>query len=271
MEYVAALAVAAIVIGAVVLGVSGARVEGFASRALCLIQSVVGAGQCAEAIGDGPEGGYGPNNVNEPWYCEIFGIGCSGEEPTDPDDVDIPQGLDPESAIVQMMLSTERGRQTLQWLADQGVPIVIDPTATGAVWNGTEIVLGPNYDNAAVLVHEANHARYTAEGRSADINVPDRDTYVTTAIDEEIDGTVQQILAAKEFRNAGATLGNQAGEPQYDAAYQRVIRNGGSQAEAQQAGYQAVHDEFYNGGIHTSNTGQTYPDYYGSAWDRVHP
>ena len=46
---------------------------------------------------------------------------------TTPDDVDIPEGLDPESDLVQMLLSTERGRQTLQWLADNDIPIVIDP------------------------------------------------------------------------------------------------------------------------------------------------
>ena len=49
-----------------------------------------------------------------------------------------------------------------------------------------------------------------------------------------------------------------------------MIRNGGSQAEAQQAGYQAVSDLFYNGGIVTSTNGQSYPDYYGGYWDSEH-
>ena len=165
VEYVAAIAIAAIIIGAVVVGVNNAKVEVYSARVLCLIQSVVGAGQCDEAIGDGPGSGYGPDNVNEPWYCEVFGIGCSDQPTTDPDDVEIPDGLDRNDPIVQMMLSTERGRQVLQWLADNDIPIVVDPNATGAFWNGSEIVLGPGYDNAAVLVHEANHARYTVEGR----------------------------------------------------------------------------------------------------------
>ena len=107
-------------------------------------------------------------------------------------DVDIPDGLDRNDPIVQMMLSTERGRQVLQWLSDNDIPIVIDPGATGAYWNQSEIVLGPGYDNAAVLVHEANHARYTVEGRHADVSNPDRDAYVHGAVDEEVDGTVQQ-------------------------------------------------------------------------------
>lgn len=270
VEYVAAIAIAAIIIGAVVLGVNNAKVEVYSARVLCLIQSVVGAGQCDEAIGDGPGSGYGPDNVNEPWYCEVFGIGCSDQPTTDPDDVEIPDGLNRDDPIVQMMLSTERGRQVLQWLADNDIPIVVDPGATGAFWNGSEIVLGPGYDNAAVLVHEANHARYTVEGRHADVSNPDRNAYVHGAVDEEVDGTVQQILSAQEFRNSGANLGSQPGEQQYNAAYQQVIRNGGSQADAQQAGYQAVSDLFYNGGMVTSTNGQAYPDYYGSYWDSEH-
>ena len=270
VEYVAAIAIAAIIIGAVVLGVNNAKVEVYSARVLCLIQSVVGAGRCDEAIGDGPGSGYGPDDVNEPWYCEVFGIGCSDQPTTDPDDVEIPDGLDRNDPIVQMMLSTERGRQVLQWLADNDIPIVVDPNETGAFWNGSEIVLGPGYDNAAVLVHEANHARYTVEGRSAEVSNPSRDAYVHGAVDEEVDGTVQQILSAQEFRNAGAQLGSQPGEPQYNAAYQQVIRNGGSQAEAQEAGYQAVSDLFYNGGMVTSTNGQAYPDYYGSYWDSEH-
>ncbi|GAA3707885.1 hypothetical protein GCM10022204_27380 [Microlunatus aurantiacus] len=270
VEYVAAIAIAAIIIGAVVLGVNNAKVEVYSARVLCLIQSVVGSGQCDEAIGDGPGSGYGPDDVNEPWYCEVFGIGCSDQPTTDPDDVDIPDGLDRNDPIVQMMLSTERGRQVLQWLSDNDIPIVIDPGATGAYWNQSEIVLGPGYDNAAVLVHEANHARYTVEGRHADVSNPDRDAYVHGAVDEEVDGTVQQILSAQEFRNGGAQLGSQPGEPEYNAAYQQAIRNGESQAQAQQAGYQAVSDLFYHGGMVTSTNGQAYPDYYGSYWDSEH-
>lgn len=270
VEYVAALAIAAIIIGAVVLGVNNAKVEVYSARVLCLIQSVVGSGQCDEAIGDGPGSGYGPGAVNEPWYCEVFGIGCSDQPTTDPDDVEIPEGLNRDDPIVQMMLSTERGRQVLQWLSDNDIPIEVDPGATGAYWDQSTIVLGPGYDNAAVLVHEANHARYTLEGRHADVSDPSREAYVRGAVDEEVDGTVQQILSAHEFRNAGADLGSQPGEPEYNAAYQQVIRNGGSQADAQHAGYQAVSDLFYHGGMVTSTNRQSYPDYYGSYWDSEH-
>ena len=267
----AAIAIAAIIIGAVVVGVNNAKVEVYSARVLCLIQSVVGAGQCDEAIGDGPGSGYGPDNVNEPWYCEIFGIGCSDQPTTDPDDVEIPDGLDRNDPIVQMMLSTERGRQVLQWLADNDIPIVVDPSATGAFWNGSEIVLGPGYDNAAVLVHEANHARYTVEGQA----LPRSPTRTVTSTCRERSTRRSTAPCSRSCRprssaTAGAQLGSQPGETQYNAAYQQVIRNGGSQAEAQDAGYQAVSDLFYNGGIVTSTNGQSYPDYYGGYWDSEH-
>ena len=79
--------------------------------------------------------------------------------------------LDPESDLVQQLLSTERGRQTLQWLSDNNIPIVIDPDETGAYWNGTEIVLGEGYDNAAVRgARDQPRRRPRSTGTSADAN-----------------------------------------------------------------------------------------------------
>ena len=170
---------------------------------------------------------------------------------------------------MQQLLSTERGRQTLQWLSDNNIPIVIDPRATGAYWNGTEIVLGEGFDNAAVVVHEANHARGHGEGRSPDANKLDRDDYVTTAVNEEVNGTVEQIKAAQELREAGYDIGEQPAEAAYDTAYDQAIQNGQTPGQAERAGRDAVRGEFYNGNIVTSTNGQSYPDYYGDYWDSV--
>jgi hypothetical protein len=247
LEYAAAFAIAAILIIAVV-GV--ARLTPFGqvlTDAVCKVSAAVGIGSCA----DGPGGSDGDG----------------GE--TDPNDVDIPEGLDRDSDLVQMLLSTERGRQTLQWLADNDIPIVVDSGETGAYWNGTEIVLGGSFDNAAVLVHEANHAQATVNGESADANSQNRNDYVTTAINEEVDGTVEQIQSAQEFRDQGYTIGEQPAEAAYNQAYQQAIQNGQTVAQAQRAGWDAVRDEFYNGGIVTSTNGQSYPDYYGDYWDSV--
>ena len=88
---------------------------------------------------------------------------------------------------------------------------MIDPSATGAYWNGTEMVLGEGYDNAAVLIHETNHAQATVNGESADANNQSRNDYVTTAVNEEVNGTVEQIQAAQELRIAGYTVAPTAG------------------------------------------------------------
>jgi len=202
----------------------------------------------------------------------LLGIGCHKDngDQQDEQDVDIPPGLDSKSDLVKTLLSTQRGRDTLQWLYDNKIPIVVDPDTTGAYWNGTQIIMGEGYDDASVLVHETNHAKYTKDGRSADVHKLDRDAYVTAAINEEADGTVQQILAAKEFRASGRDVDQQPAEPQYDAAYQKAKDRGASDAEAQQAGSEAVRQEFYNGGLITSTNRQSYPDYYGEYWDAVH-
>jgi hypothetical protein len=240
------IAMAAVLVVAVVAVARQAPIPQFITDAICKVSQAVSIGPCADGSGGGDRG---------------------GDEGAD---VDIPDGLDPESDLVKMLLSTERGRQTLQWLADNQIPIAVDPDATGAYWDGTQIVLGENFDNAAVVVHEANHARYTVEGRHADAADLDRDAYVAAAVDEEVDGTVQQILAAKEFREAGYEIDQQPAEAAYDAAYAEAIQNGQTIGEAQRAGRDAVSDQFYNGAIVTSTTGQPYPDYYGDYWDSVH-
>jgi len=245
LEYAATFALAAILIVAVAWAARLTPVGPLLSEAVCKVSAAVGIGACA----DGPESGEGG--------------------PTDPADVDIPDGLDPDSELVQRLLATESGRRTLQWLADNNIPIVIDPSETGAYWNGTEIVLGQGYDDAAVVVHEANHAQATVNGESANANTQSRDDYVTTAVNEEVDGVVAQIKAAQELRIAGYDVDQQPAEGAFDTAYALAIQNGQTRAQAERAGWEAVRGEFYNGNIVTSTNGQSYPDYYGDHWDRV--
>ena len=215
LEYAATFAIAAVVIIAVVWAARLTPVGPLLSDAVCKVSAAVGIGACV----DGPEG--------------------DGGEQTDPADVDLPDGHDPDSELVQRLLSTESGRRTLQWLSDNNIPIVIDPAETGAYWNGTEIVLGQGYDDAAVVVHE------------------------------EVTGVVEQIKAAQELRIAGYTIGRQPAEGAFDTAYQQAIQNGQTRAQAERAGWEAVRGEFYNGNIVTSTNGQSYPDYYGDYWDSV--
>jgi hypothetical protein len=61
----------------------------------------------------------------------------------------------------------------------------------------------------------------------------------------------------------------QPGEAAYTQAYDDAIANGATPEAANQAGFNAVNQEFYNGGFVTSTNGQSYPDYYGAYWDSV--
>ena len=246
IEYAAAFALAAILIVAVAWVARLSPMGVVMTEAVCKVSAAVGIGVCGDGVPDDP-----------------------GTH-TNPEDVDIPNGLDPDSDLVKQLLSTERGRQTLQWLYDNHIPIVIDPNATGAYWNGHEMVLGQGYDDAAVVVHETNHAQATINGQSADAQNQSRNDYVTTAVNEEVDGTVKQIQAAQELRIAGYNVPQQPAEAAYNTAYNQAIQNGQTQAQAQRAGWNAVHGEFYNGNIVTSTNGQPYPDYYGDYWDSVH-
>lgn len=243
VAFVALLAVAVLAFVGVIAPQAGDTVKG----ALCKVGETVGAGDdCGGSDGsDRPDGGDGHS------------------------DIDLPEGLDPDSDLVEVLLSTQRGRDTLQWLADNDIEVVIDPSQTGAYWNGSEIVLGGGQDNAAVFIHEANHARYTVDGHSAEATELSRDDYVRDAILEETDGVVQQIIAAREFRDAGHTVPQQPGEAAYTQAYDDAIANGATPEAANQAGFNAVNQEFYNGGFVTSTNGQSYPDYYGAYWDSV--
>lgn len=298
LEYAAMIALAAILVVSIAVVLHRTHLDSTVATAFCRVATAVTGGSCPAAAPDGDQedqdqpwscdwfgigchdegGGEGDDEENgdhaadEPWHCDWFGIGCGDQDGGQQEStVDIPDGLDPDSDLVETLSSTERGRATLQWLADHDIPIEVRDDVEGAYWDGRAIVLGEGYDEAAVIVHEANHAKYTEEGRSADINDPDREAYVSAAIDEEVDGTVQQILAAQEFRTTGREIGVQPGQTAYDKAFQEAKDNGASDADAQTAGRQAVSDEFLNGDIRVSLEGNpSYPDYYGDAWDRAH-
>jgi len=140
----------------------------------------------------------------------------------------------------------------------------------GPFGSGKYIVLGNGYDDAATLIHEANHARYDKGYRSSAFNSPGRGSYVSGKIHEETDGTVQAILGAKEFRAAGHSLPAQPGETEYDNAYRDAKTSGASDADAEQAGWDAVEQKFWDkgpGGFRASTNNKPYPDHYGDEWN----
>jgi len=209
-----------------------------------------------------------PEDAPQPWCCDAVGVGC--HDTPDTDAVDVPDGLDRDSELVQQLLATERGRDTLQWLADNHIPVVISPDEEGAYWDGTQMVIGKGYDDPSVIVHETNHAIATANGTSADAATQDRDDFVSTAINEEVAGTVKQIQAAKELRATGQDVDEQPLERWFDQAYGDARDDGASEAEALDAATKAVSKQFFDGQVRTSTDNKPYTDYYGDFWDSVH-
>lgn len=243
-------------------------------------QVVCGLSNAIAVVSGQPTTDCGALALSEPKSTGLIS-GCDSTTPTDnptwaPTGTTlpaIPTGLDPDSDLVETLMSTQRGRDTLQWLADNNITINIDSNETGGFFtSGTmTITLGPGFGTSPVVIHEANHARYAVDGRTVntweDVRSLSRDAYVNGMLAEEADGSSQAIRAAKEFRAAGYDVPQQNGERQYDQAYADAIKNGRTMEEAHAAGHEAVLDLFEDGTFKGSNSGKSYPDIYGDYWD----
>lgn len=285
LEYAGLFAIAALVVGLVFLAIWSARVD---ERTCEAVGDVLQSENAGCAVAGGPPEGGSDTPVRD-WFCNTLGWFCA-DDPDESDagdggyDGDLPEGLDRDHEFVEILNSTERGREMLQWLADHGVEVIFDPQATGAYFDPAlnAIVMGPGYDNVDTFVHEYNHAHYAGTGAS--VNTYDqatslsREDYVNGMLDEETQSVVLAIVAAGEFSDAGHEVS--AGDSRvywdaHDQARQDALDAGLSGAEADAAGREAgtlaIRQLFVDGTYVTSNTSQTYEDYYGSYWDGVNP
>lgn len=284
LEFAALLAVAAIVVGAVLFGVWNGRV----AEETCAAASEVTQSPADCSAAGGPSGGLENPGVRD-WFCSVFGWFCDGgdndSDSTDSDyDGDLPDGLPADHEFVEILNSTEKGREILQWLADNDVEVIFDSSATGAYYDPAlnAIVLGKGYENVTTLVHEYNHAFYARTGKTVNTHQQatslTRADYVNGMLDEETASVVLEITTAREFTDAGHRVTHGQSSRYWDAhddARQSALDQGKSQAEADAAGREAgrlaIRQMFVDGTYRTSNTGQTYEEYYGSYWDRVNP
>ncbi|MGI8542264.1 MAG: bacteriophage T4 gp5 trimerization domain-containing protein, partial [Aridibacter sp.] len=144
-------------------------------------------------------------------------------------------------------------------------------------------------DSALTFVHEMNHAEAANEGTSADIENDTRDEYVDTLLNEEVDGTVDSIVARDELADAGHDVSGSSFplQDEYHDAYNDAVTdaqaaNPNATAEeldeiGKEAGRDRVMEGFQNGEVIPSGTDEhgndypPYPDYYGDDWDSNHP
>ncbi|MBI5365665.1 MAG: hypothetical protein HZA54_01405 [Planctomycetes bacterium] len=190
------------------------------------------------------------------------------------------------AAARALLNSFPDGRTILAYLDAHGVSVV-SASGDGSYYSSGSSSVTLNTDGSAedialTLIHEANHARYDKEGVGANIATDTRADYVNKMIEEETVGTVASI----ELKNALLARGRPVtatfpGEGDYNAAYARAVADlraanpGATPAQLETAGRAAgraaVRRDFDDGTFTTSNTGATYPTYYGSAWDGAHP
>lgn len=200
-----------------------------------------------------------------------------GDDPWTPredpgaDNVQLPKGADRDDPIVQEMLATPSGRAALDWMARNDIEIIHDPNQTGAVYDPgrNAMILGDGYVDSSTIIHESSHAQWDAEDRNVDVTETSREDYVANCLRDETEAVASEVHYAKEQREAGMDVRVSRAEKDYDAAYDAAIEGGSTPDEAARAGEDAIYELFTSGYYETSNTGDSYPDYYGSHWDSV--
>ena len=181
---------------------------------------------------------------------------------------------------------SEVGKAALKVIDDYKVVVDVAAPGPGSVFAGPapgKILLESTVsvqDAAFILVHEANHAKASNEGKTANVSTLARDAYVKTMIDEETTSTVLSIQAKRgmSVEDKKAITATPVMEARYTKAYDDAhgaaitAKKTPSEASAaaDKAAWDSINLAFYDGSLVTSNTLQTYAVYYGSFWDRVH-
>jgi Putative metallopeptidase family (DUF6782) len=174
------------------------------------------------------------------------------------------------------------GKAMLEKAKKEGTEFLTGPAGKGSYNSGKKIVIDKNKSPeqaALTYVHEAHHAATP----NADPKKLKKDDFVKAMVKEEVDGTVLSIETNNELKAAGVDtkgakypLGDE-----YNAAKKKAIVDAKkkdpklSDADAEKIGREAgrkrVEDGFMKGEVKTSNTKESYPNYYGKRWDKNNP
>ena len=113
------------------------------------------------------------------------------------------------------------------------------------------------------LAHEVGHARYSPK-----IDTSSKAAFLRSTLADEGAATISNIRAQRQIlRHGGADIGiagNPANQKAYNAAYDQLQKDGNAVKARDKIG------AIYGNGEHTSTTGQSYNDYYGSFYDKVY-
>jgi len=186
-------------------------------------------------------------------------------------------------AISEVLAMIESGRSTLSLIEAYEISVVFE-AGEGSRFNPNtnQIVIDSNnkrFSAALILIHEVTHARYYHEGSVADVHLDGRQAYAHKKVEEEMVAVVSNIEAKMELAEVGVDTSDvqSALYYTYRQAYGPAIRAAkwdapGSDEETlreygREAGRSAVLEALLNGEALTSNTQESYRDYWGSEWD----
>ncbi len=189
--------------------------------------------------------------------------------------------------LVMILSQSDTGSYLLKLREVYKVTVRFEP-GQGSSFNqaANRILLETNRDPisaATLFAHEMNHAQTFHEGRKPHRNSESRQGYIDQMLSDEVKGLAVSIQVKIELQENGFDVANVSlpFENDYRQAYQDAMAQAGlssTATSAQQltvigmmAGEQALFDAFLSGQIRTSNTDETYPDYYGRLWDEAHP
>jgi hypothetical protein len=187
--------------------------------------------------------------------------------------------------IQAVLGQSEIGRSALAQAEQYDVEIQFE-AGRGTVYqsfNNTMTIDTANSPERAALsfVHEMVHARYHHEGIRPAMVAVGREAYVEARILEEAEAVALAIEAKMALEAAGVEFG-QAHPPLEDhylgayegakkaaVARERDISQVELAAIGQAAGRERAVQAFANSELLTSHTMESYPEYYGSCWDRT--
>lgn len=201
------------------------------------------------------------------------------------DQLDEAEGVLRLGQIQAILSQTEIGRTALAQAEQYDVKIQFK-SGQGTVYrsyNNTMTIDAAHSSERAALsfVHEMVHAQHHHEGIRPEMMAVGRQAYVEARVLEEAQAVALAVEAKMALEAAGIDfgeiryplenhyLGAHEGAKKAAVARERDISQAELAAIGQAAGRERAVQAFENGELLTSHTMETYPEYYGSCWDRT--
>ena len=196
--------------------------------------------------------------------------------------------------VAGLLQRTEEGRWALNVMRTNGVTLILsnDKNAAAAYYRAKDnsctlnTSLAPEVV-ASYFVHEMYHAERKATGKTGDPRKMQKEEYVKTMVEEEIQGTVRGYTAHLELEKKGQLPPNASFPPRFDffrSAYNtgrdlaRKANAGASEPELHRAGLSRaeaairyfVKERGLGPFAGPGGLGITYGEYYSADWEKAH-